>query len=456
MRVIVTNKARLEPTSSPERESLREVCRRLTFPNPTWLENDKRGFWNGATPRELCFARWDGNALVIPRGFTEQAKALLGRAGISVTLGDRRRVLPEADFTFTGTLRDYQQEAIDAMLKRGFGVLEAPTGSGKTVMALACIAARKQPALIVVHTTELLHQWVARIETFLGIPAGEVGIIGTGKQQAGERITVALIQSLYKCASEVSQHIGHLIVDECHRAPSRTFTEAVSAFDCKYMLGLSATPWRRDGLSRLLWWHLGDKVHAVPRQDLVEHGQILVADVVFRDTDFTTNLDASEKYSLVLSFLTQDHHRNTLIAQDVAHEALNGSGVCLVLSDRKSHCQTLTELLEGMGTDVAMLTGDTAAAERKRIVEAVNAGSIRVLVATGQLIGEGFDCKRLSTLFITTPVKFDGRVIQYLGRILRPAPGKARPKVFDYVDHQVGVLHASARGRARVYQGMAA
>ncbi len=102
------------------------------------------------------------------------------------------------------------------------------------------IAARRQPALVIVHTKELLNQWIDRIETFLGIPRSEIGVIGAGKKTIGERITVGIVNSVYSSAGEIREHIGHLIVDECHRTPSRTFTEAVSAFDCRYMLGLSA------------------------------------------------------------------------------------------------------------------------------------------------------------------------------------------------------------------------
>jgi superfamily II DNA or RNA helicase len=174
------------------------------------------------------------------------------------------------DFTFQGGLRDFQGEAVKDVLTRDFGTLAAPTGSGKTVMALYVVSQRQQPTLIVVHTKELLEQWVDRIQAFLGIPARAVGRIGGGKQRVGEKITVALVQSLFKCAEDVAPHIGFLIVDECHRTPSRTFTEAVTAFDSRFMLGLSATPWRRDRLSRLIYWHLGDKVHEVDRDALID------------------------------------------------------------------------------------------------------------------------------------------------------------------------------------------
>jgi superfamily II DNA or RNA helicase len=104
-----------------------------------------------------------------------------------------------------------------------------------------------------------------------------------------------------------------------------------------------------------------------------------------------------------------------------------------------------------VGSRPPLLTGDLPNGERQAVVEAVNTGGVKVLVATGQLIGEGFDCKALSTLFLATPIRFDGRLLQYLGRVLRPAPGKDKAKVYDYVDEEVGVLKAAAEARRRVY-----
>jgi superfamily II DNA or RNA helicase len=227
----------------------------------------------------------------------------------------------------------------------------------------------------------------------------------------------------------------------------------VVAFDSKYMLGLSATPWRRDGLTRLIYWHLGDKVHEVDKDVLLDAGHILQAEVVWRKTSFEPTYDPSEEYPRMLSELTRDMARNALIASDVAQEAGNGGGVCLVLTDRRNHCKALVELLATRGVTAVVLTGDLNSRDRQRVVEGLNAGRIKVLVATGQLIGEGFDCRDLSTLFLATPIKFNGRLLQYLGRVLRPAPGKNKAKVFDYVDSRVAVLTAAARARARVYGG---
>jgi superfamily II DNA or RNA helicase len=386
----------------------------------------------------------------MPRGFTRQALGILKAHGVSYQLEDHRRALAPVDFSFQGELKDFQVEAVKAIGERDFGTLAAPTGSGKTVMALYAIAERRQPALIVVHTMELLNQWCDRIETFLGIPASEVGRIGGGKLKVGDKLTVALVQSLYKCAGEVAPHVGFLIADEVHRCPSRTFSEAVKAFDSRYMLGLSATPWRRDRLSRLIWWYLGDKVHEVDRDALIDAGHVLEAEVIWRHTAFEPNHDPSTEYSRMLSELTEDPDRNALIASDVAREAGNGGGVCLVLTDRKAHCEALADLLSAHGVKASLLTGNLSNTERQETVADLNAGKVKVLVATGQLIGEGFDCRELSSLFLATPIKFNGRLLQYLGRVLRPAPGKDKARVFDYVD-PVGVLKAAAKARGRVY-----
>jgi superfamily II DNA or RNA helicase len=414
MKLTVTNKIMVQRAPEKFEAAVKE---RLTFPNPKWIENDKRGYWNGKTPKQLKFFEQTDNGLIIPRGFIRHLLDMAKAQGIQYHLEDRRRTLPEVDFTFYA------------------------------------IAHRRQSALVMVHTKELLGQWIDRVETFLGIPAKEVGIIGDGKLSLGDQITVALVQSLYKCADKIKDHIGFLIVDECHRIPSRTFTEAVSVFDSKYMLGLSATPWRRDKLSRLIYWSLGDVAHEVSKDQLLKTEDILPITVITRKTEFRTTFNPSEEYSKMLSELTQDTQRNQLIAQDVAREAQRDKGVCLVLSDRKTHCKAIQNLLWcEYKVSSELLIGEIPKAKRESIVGKLNSGAITVLIATGQLIGEGFDCKQLSTLFLATPIKFSGRVIQYLGRVLRPAPGKKRAVVYDYIDSHVGPLRASAKSRLKVYQ----
>lgn len=433
-----------------------DLVDRLQFVNPKWLENQRMGRWNRGTPKILKFFRRNGaENLIIPRGYMRQLLLLSRKYGIDATIDDNRRKLGDVPQIFKGSLKPFQQTAVNAMLARDFGTLSAPTGSGKTVMALYIIAHRQQPALVIVHTKELAYQWIDRIQSFLSLPAGDIGLIGDGKFTLGPGITVALVQSLYKRVREVSLHIGHLVVDECHRAPSRIFTEAVKGFDAHYMLGLSATPYRRDGLSKLIFWHLGDVHHEVQLDGLVAGGDILDVEVVFRPTRFNPYYDPVSEYSKMLTELVADDQRNRLIAADIADEVLNRQrpGVCLVLSDRKQHCLTLQILLKHKYHVVAdVLTGDLSMEQRNRVIERINHNQIRVIIATGQLIGEGFDCAQLSTLFLSTPIRFSGRLLQYLGRILRPSRGIDRAKVYDYVDELVGPLKAAAKAREKAYR----
>ncbi len=454
MKVIIANKLRLSNIPDEIRDHLMD---QMQFLNPKWIENNRMGRWNKGTPKILKFYRkLPGGGLAVPRGFMRQLILLCRRHDESIEIDDRRRKLEAVDFAFQGTLKPFQQSAVGVMLSRDFGTLSAPTGSGKTVMALHMIARRQQRALIIVHTKDLAIQWMERIETFLNIPSEDVGLIGGGKKKMGRFITVAMVQSLYKCAKEVAPKIGHLVVDECHRAPSRTFTEAVIAFDSRYMLGLSATPWRRDKLSKLIFWYLGDVHHEVSKSHLVAKGHILDIEVIVRQTDFKPYFDPVNEYSKMLSELTTDDARNRMIAQDIAKELEQGRGEdgCLVLSDRKLHCETLHALLKHKHHVAAgLITGDIGIAQRREVLQRLERKELRVLIATGQLIGEGFDHPGLSTLFMTTPVRFSGRVLQYLGRVLRPAQGVDKARVYDYVDIHVPPLVAAANARQKIYSG---
>ncbi len=451
--IVLSNNLRLTGLPDPFRQLLMDA---MSFPNPKWIENQRMGRWNRNTPKLLRFYDKVGaDGLWLPRGFMRHLILLCRRHHLRFHLDDRRRELPPVDFIFSGRLKAFQERAVKDMLPKEFGTLSAPTGSGKTVMALFMIAKRRQPALIVVHTRELADQWMDRIETHLGIPRNEIGFIGGGQKLLGKSISVALVQSLYKCAETVSHTVGHLIVDECHRTPSRTFTDAVSEFDSRYMLGLSATPWRRDKLSNLIFWHLGDIHHKMKKGALFKSGDVLTANVDWRETAFKPFHDPVNEYSKMLSELTQDDQRNRLIAGDIAREAEKPNSMSLVLSDRKKHCETLQALLKYRhNTSSALLTGDLNYAARRESLDRLRRRELNILIATGQLIGEGFDFSELSLLFLATPVRFSGRLIQYLGRILRPADSKKKATVYDYVDVHVEVLKSAARARQRVYDDL--
>ncbi len=450
MEITISNRLYLSRVPASFQEMVKA---KLTIGNPEYLDLVKMNRWTGNTPEKLFYYEDMPDGLGVPRGYARQLIELCRAHRIQYDIIDQRRTLSDMSFTSSITLRDYQEDAVNEVLKRDFGVLESPTGSGKTVMALAVIEARRQPTLIIVHNKELLSQWIDRINSFMGMSKHEIGIIGAGQNIIGDRITVGIVNSVYKHIDQIKEKIGFLIVDECRRCPSRTFTEAVKNFDCRYMLGLSATPWRRDRLTRVIYFHLGDRVHQVEKAELHEAGAILKANVIKRETLFTTQLNVSKEYSRVLSELTLDPLRNALIVEDVVDTTLTQGGTSLVLTDRKDHCMDLSNRLFERGIENEVLIGDLPIKKREFIVEKLNQGRVKVLLATGQLVGEGFDSNSLSTLFLACPIKFSGRLIQYLGRVLRPAPGKCRALVYDYVDSRVPVLKASARARERVYHG---
>jgi len=419
----------------------------LTIDNPKYRDAKKYARWIGKNlPRKLYFFEMDADNIRFPRGFVVEAIGLcLKHMGQKPRIVDQRRRLPDIDLAFSGQLRPYQEQAVQDVLKHHFGVLVAGTGSGKTVMALAVVAARRQPTLILLHNKELLYQWATRVEEFLGQTPG---LVGDGHYDI-RPVTVAIVNTARKHLDELPAQFGQIIVDECHRVPASLFTDVVRAFDCMYSLGLSATAYRReDGLTPLIYLYMGENKHKVESRHLEEVGAVLRPEFVQRPTGFHYSFRGD--YQALMTALTADEERNRQIAFDVVREAPKTRGTVLVVSDRVAHCERLAELVREGGLEVAVLTGRVAAEERTSIVEAVRQGRVAVLISTLQLVGEGFDVAGLSTLFLTTPIKFTGRLRQVIGRILRPAAGKL-PKVIDYVDENIGVLRTSARIRQSMY-----
>jgi superfamily II DNA or RNA helicase len=440
----VTADCRLQGYSA---QLLHELKNKLTIDNPKYKDAKKYGRWIGKRLKpKLYFYTLAGDSIHFPRGFVNGAIALCKEyMGQPPTIIDKRQLLPDFDFTFAGTLRPYQARAVRDVLRHHFGVLVAGTGSGKTVMALAVIAARKQPTLVLLHSKELMYQWRDRIQEFMQM---EAGLAGDGHYEI-RPLTVAIVNTARRRISDLPRHFGHIVVDECHRVPASLFTDVVTAFDCQYTLGLSATAYRReDGLTKLIYLYMGDRIHEVDTRQLTATGAVLKPEFIQRQTDFSYTFRGD--YQALMTALTQDPARNQLIADDIAAAARRAQGTILVVSDRVAHCETLAGLLQEEEIDLQVLTGRLGADERAKIVQSVRQGEIQVLISTLQLVGEGFDVAGLTTLFLTTPIKFSGRLRQVIGRILRPAAGK-QPRVIDYIDQRVGVLRTSARARMKTY-----
>ena len=420
----------------------------LTIDNPKYQAAKQYGRWIGKQLKpQLFFFREEQGGFFFPRGFGNQAVRICRQqTGSAPEIEDRRRFLAEIDLRFQGELRPYQHQAVAAVAAHSFGVLEAGTGSGKTVMALWLIAHRRQPTLILVHSKELMHQWQERIHQFLGIEAGQAGD-GTLDLRP---VTVAIVNTAKKQLPTLADQFGQLVVDECHRVPASLFTEVVSAFDSRYMLGLSATAFRReDGMTQLIYTYMGERVHAVDGRMLAASGAVVRPELLQRPTEFH-HAFAGEYPQLIKALAGDDRRNRQIVAETSALIRQGHLGTLLMVSDRVAHCQTLAQLLADQGIIAQVLTGQATADQRTRIVEAVRAGGGAVLIATLQLIGEGFDCPGLTTLVLATPIKFEGRLLQVVGRIMRPAVGK-RARVIDYIDVQVPVLRRSAAARRKIF-----
>jgi len=243
---------------------------------------------------------------------------------------------------------------------------------------------------------------------------------------------------------------GHLVVDECHRVPASLFTDVVSRFDCHYMLGLSATAFRReDGMTSLIYTYLGDRIHRVDTEVLAASGALVRPRFIQKETGFQCHYRG--EYTKLLKRLTIDEQRNSLIVEDIVSLVGKGhQGTILVVSDRVAHCETLYDSLVDRNIAAGLLTGRMEAQRRNSMISRVRQGEVQVLVATLQLIGEGFDCPGLSTLVLATPIRYEGRLLQVVGRVMRPAEGK-EALVIDYVDSRIAVLRNSARARSKIF-----
>ncbi len=422
------------------------VRRRFTLDNPAYAEAERFDHDTRGIPAHLLYydERPDG-ALVVPRGALELVYRDCRVLGVESSWVDETHIAGSVAFEERITLSEAQERAVGQILTRRVGVLESPAGSGKTIMGMALIARRQQPALWIVHTKELAHQAVARAVAVLGLDEEEIGFIGDGQCSVGAHLTVALVQSLTRYIPPALLEVGHVVVDECHHAPAEQMAVVVSQFPARYVLGLTATPYRRDGLDAVIGFYLGPTIARIAKEDLAD--RLICPRVLKRDTGLRV---AGDSFTEIVGQLVVDDARNGLIVADVVGAVAAGRR-CLVLSDRVGHVERLAWLLTAAGVRAAALHGQLPKRERAGVVADLAAGDLQAVVATGSLVGEGFDCPALDTLFIATPVSYGGRVVQYIGRVSRTAPGKADAVVYDYCD-DCAMLWATWRNRRRVYE----
>ena len=388
------------------------------------------------------------DTLVLPRGFIGKLLRYCKEHAIVYQLKDERKKHSEVHFSFKGSLYDYQQQSLDIIGKKDMGVIVAPPGSGKTIVALATIALKKQPALIIVHRRQLFDQWIERIQSFLGIAPGFIGKVTSGKQQIGTHITVAMIQSIAALSNpaDLYKSFGTIIIDECHHVPAKTFRHVIRHFQSYYLYGLTATPIRKNNDERLIFIHIGDVIHQLKPPAL--NGNSHKISVIIRETSLLVPFDYKTDSAEMLSqILVYDTARNLLIVEDIKIEAGAGRKV-LVLTERKAHIDVIHQYLKRM-FEVICISGEDSHASRSIKLKQIQDGHFQILISTGQFIGEGADITELDCLVLAYPFAFEGKLVQYIGRVQR---NEGCPIIYDYRDTYIDYYEKLFRQRNRYYQ----
>jgi superfamily II DNA or RNA helicase len=356
-------------------------------------------------------------------------------------------------FNFNATLREYQHETIAATDKKDIGVIVAPPGSGKTIIGLKIIAQKQQPALIIVHRKQLAEQWIERIETFMGIPKNEIGKIGQGKTKIGEKITVTTIQSLAKelekpNAENIEDAFGTIIVDECHHIPATTYKTAVTKLSSFYLYGLTATPFRKYNDGELIFIHLGEIISAIKSQDIStkKSATVIICNTAL-DIPFNSKTD---KFETLSKILVHDSARNKQILTDVIRELKTGKKV-VIITERKEHIDSLNQYLKKLYETIT-LSGEDSESNRILKWKILKEGNYQVLITTGQFFGEGTDLQNAECLFLVYPFSFEGKLIQYIGRVQR---SEITPVIYDYRDIKIDYLNRLFLKRNTYYRKLA-
>jgi len=420
----------------------------LNFYNSDFLVKKNLGKSTFQTEKFFKLIEESENEINIPRGFISSLLSFCRSESIPFKIIDKRQKKDSVSITSGIELLDHQEEALIKTREKDFGVIVSPPGSGKTIIGLELIAEKQQPALIIVHRQQLLDQWVDRIQNFLRIPKNEIGQIGNQKNSIGKIITVAMIQSLARMddLSPLSNAFGLIIIDECHHIPAKSFREAIVQLNTYYLYGLTATPKRKNNDERLIYVYIGNILHEVKQNDYLASKNIRT-EINIRETELFAPFDYKiDKYETISRILIHDTRRNSMILEDVEKNA-NRFKTLLILSERKSHVDILNLYLKEKFETIT-IHGDDPESARKNKIEQIKMGHFKIVISTGQYFGEGIDVSNLDCLFIVYPFAFEGKLIQYIGRIQR---SENRPVIFDYRDVKIEYFEKMFKQRKRYY-----
>ncbi len=429
-----------------------------TFQNPDFYKTQAMRLPTYGKPRVIGCYEDLTKYVAIPRGCFEKVMDLMKAYQINAVLSEERNPGHQIDNVFNGTLSMLQDGAARSMLAHNTGILSATTAFGKTVVAASIIASRKVNSLVLVHRRELMDQWRERLSTFLNLDKKYIGIIGGGKEKRTGIVDIAIIQSLNQKGSikDYIEEYGQIIVDECHHVSAFSFEQVLKKAKAKYVLGLTATPTRKDGHQPIVFMQCGPiRINIDAKSQAQARG--IEHKVVPRYTNFRLSVSAnSPGIQDIYQFLVQDEERNSMIFDDLL-KALDQGRSPILLAERTAHVEYFENRLKNFAKNVIVLRGGMGKKQREALREKIAAipdFEERVCIATGKLIGEGFDDARLDTLFLVHPISWKGTLQQYAGRLHRAHQSKQDVQIYDYVDLQVPLLMAMYKKRVKGYQSM--
>lgn len=455
--LILANRLFIDTNSLPNRLQA-QLIRLASYNNPNFYKAQAMRFSTFGIPRRVCLAHLEQGTLSLPRGCLTTCLALLQQYQINVMIEDRRqtgvKLLPQIPKTLTKqiTLTPEQQQAVQEILQSDTGVLQAPTGFGKTLVAMTVMVARNINTLILVHNKALLKQWQQRLNSYL------TTLSDNQKQLFLANVEIATYQGLVDKSSHTVKllafNYGQVIIDECHHLSAPNYMQILNAIAPTYVLGLTATPERQDGHHPIIFMQAGQVVfHAKTTlaTDTFTKKQAICRSL---DTPFSEDLLQSEQrvqVSQLLNYLANSDMRNQTIVKDVVH-TIQQQRNPLILTERKNHAQYFLQALNQLGYQCVLLTGGMNTRDLQQQTQ--NLETADVVVATGKYIGEGFDMPRLDTLFLALPISWKGIAIQYIGRIERTYRNKSKVQVFDYIDDNHPVFKKMFQRRSKAYRSL--
>jgi superfamily II DNA or RNA helicase len=446
------------------RPSFDQVVQRLTYPNPDFINAMKyaQGKVNWI-PRTIKSYAYENNELLLPKGYyMEFLTNIVANSHVPFQIIDKRHKATLKTIKSGAPIRPYQEKMIqEALLYPGPSfIMQAAPGTGKTFTGLELARRESRKVLWITHTKELANQTIhaasdqANVQV-LGIPKSKIGIIGQGKFIVGDFLTVATVQTLYRRYNDtkgLKYEFGTVIVDEVHHAPAKSWQVAPHLFAANLTFGLTANAYRTDGLTQLMYDCMGPVVTLADKAELIKEGILVMPSVLMVNTGVDVR---GATYGSIVSNLTESDYRNNQIMDVIKYirKDNNPNNVLIVLSSRRQHVEELTRRCVEEGLEPLMMLGDMSALNRTLAAEKIRAKTVKLIIATDKLLGEGFDYPPINFVVIVTPFKDSIKAEQITGRAQRVYPGKEFAYILDFVDNNRMVLK-QAQERMLVYRGL--